>query len=97
MTACMTAVTAYLEEDGVPAEELELVHLGHGERHHGVVVIDRVLHDQPVGPLLLIQDRRGKLITEEKHRLDKTKDVILLQKVTKLYETSTLGHSRKRK
>ena len=94
MTACMTAVTAYLEEDGVPAEELEL---GHGERHHGVVVIDGVLHDQPVGPLLLIQDRRGKLITEEKHRLDKTKDVILLQEVTKLYETSTLGHSRKRK
>ena len=93
----MTAVTAYLEEDGVPAEELELVHLGHGERHHGVVVIDGVLHDQPVGPLLLIQDRRGKLITEEKRRLDKTKDVILLQKVTKLYETSTLGHSRKRK
>ena len=43
-----------LEEDGVSPEELELVHLGHGESHHGVVIIDRVLDNQTVGSLLLV-------------------------------------------
>ena len=45
---------AHLEEDGVAPEELELVHLGHGESHHGVVIVDRVLYNQTIGSLLLV-------------------------------------------
>ena len=51
-----------LQQDGVSSEQLEFVHLGHGESHHGVVVIDCILHNQSVGSLLLVQDGRGKLI-----------------------------------
>ena len=53
-----------LQQDRVAPEELQLIHLGHGERHHRVVVIDGVLYDQSVGPLLLVENRRGKLVPE---------------------------------
>ena len=56
----------HLEKDSVAAEQLELVHLGHGERHHGVVIVDRVLDNQTVGSLLLVEDGSGKLISEYK-------------------------------
>ena len=56
----------HLEKDSVAAEQLELVHLGHGESHHGVVIVDRVLYDQTVGSLLLVEDGSGKLISEDK-------------------------------
>ena len=53
----------HLEQDGVAPEELELVHLGHGERHHGVVIVHRVLDNQTVGPLLLVQNGSGELVS----------------------------------
>ena len=53
----------HLKEDSVAAEQLELVHLGHGERHHGVVIVHRVLDNQTVGPLLLVQNGSGKLVS----------------------------------
>lgn len=59
-------LVVHLEEDGVAPEELELVHLGHGESHHGVVIVHRVLDNQTVGSLLLVQNSRGKLVSVEK-------------------------------
>ena len=56
-------VVLHLEQDGVAPEELELVHLGHGERHHGVVIVHRVLDNQTVGPLLLVQNGSGELVS----------------------------------
>ena len=56
-------VVPHLEEDGVAPEELELVHLGHGERHHGVVIVHRVLDNQTVGSLLLVQNGSGELVS----------------------------------
>ena len=66
----------HLEKDGVTAEQLELVHLGHGEGHHGVVIVDRVLDNQTVGPLLLVQDGGGELISEEETGSDLTRVMI---------------------
>ena len=37
-----------LDHDGVPAEERELVHFVIAQRHHGVVVVRRLVHDQAV-------------------------------------------------
>ena len=51
-----------LQKDSVAPEQLELVHLGHGESNHGVVVIDGILHNQSVGPLLLVENSRGELV-----------------------------------
>mmetsp|Transcript_28442 Transcript_28442/g.80059 ORF Transcript_28442/g.80059 Transcript_28442/m.80059 type:complete len:454 (-) Transcript_28442:148-1509(-) len=42
-----------LDEHGVSAEELELLHLGGRQADHGVVVVGGVVHDQPVGAALL--------------------------------------------
>ena len=56
----------HLEEDSVAAEQLKLVHLGHGERHHRVVIVDCVLDNQTIGSLLLVEDRSSKLISEDR-------------------------------
>ena len=39
--------------------------LGKGERDDAVVVIDGILHQEPVGLGLLVQDRCGKLFPEK--------------------------------
>ena len=39
--------------DEIP-RHLQLIHLGHAEGHHGVVVVDGILYDQTVGSLLLV-------------------------------------------
>ena len=41
-----------------------LADLGEGERHDAVVIVDGILHQQPVGLRLLIQDCCGKLFPE---------------------------------
>ncbi len=51
------------EQDGVAAEEPELVHLGLREGDYGVVVIGRLFDDQPVGSGLLVEDGRGQGLT----------------------------------
>merc|ERR1719352_223940 len=50
-----------LQQACVAAEQLQLIHLGKGEGDDAVVVIDGVLHQQPVWLGLLVQDRCGKL------------------------------------
>ena len=42
-----------LDEDGVPAEELQLLHLGGAEADDRVVVVGGVVHDEAVGGALL--------------------------------------------
>jgi hypothetical protein len=48
---------AYLEEDGVAAEELEALHGAGVECDDGVVVIGGLLDDEVVGRLLPLEDR----------------------------------------
>jgi hypothetical protein len=59
------ALALALEEDGVAAEEVELVHLGLAERHDRVVVGARVLDNQAVGLGLGAQDGCGGVAVNE--------------------------------
>ena len=47
-----------LDQDGVAAEELQLLHSVGVERHHGVIIVHRFVDDEPIGGLLPLQNRR---------------------------------------
>ena len=49
----------YLQQDRVAPEQLQLVHLGEREGHHGVVIVDGVLDQQSVGLVLFVEDGGG--------------------------------------
>ena len=59
---CLLPLLAF-EQDGVAAEEPELVHLGLREGDDGVVVVGRLLNDQPIGSSLLVEDGCGQGFT----------------------------------
>jgi hypothetical protein len=53
---------ARLQQHCVATEELQRLHGLQVESHHGVVVIDGIVHDEPVGRLLALQDRCAEVL-----------------------------------
>lgn len=47
-----------LQQDGITAEELELLHLGLAQAHHAVVVVGGIVDNKAVGRLLLVLQLR---------------------------------------
>ncbi len=54
-------VKARLEQDSVATEELKFLHSRRVECHHRVVIVDGLVHNEPVGRLLALQNGRGEV------------------------------------
>lgn len=57
-----TRVKGNLEQNSISTEKLELFHGGGVEGDDGIVIVDRLIHNQTIGGLFPLQDRRREVL-----------------------------------
>lgn len=87
-----------LDQDGVTAEKLELLHSLRVKRNHRVIIVDSLIHYQSIGCLFPLQNRRTKIplrTLTAHHKHDKRKEKPI--KIIRTHKVSTRAHYKKQK